>query len=109
MKHYDRTLKKWVSDEDPQLKVKKRDTCKGGRPHDYVEVLPYPYEADERYQGSLAPLYEALKAIADFEDAQFQKLAEIGILRRGKSWRGFEQARYFICSVCGKKHYSYKK
>lgn len=104
MKQYDRESKKWLSEEEIAKKVKKRDTCKGGRPHDYVEVLPYGVSALEGYAGSVEPYYEAEKAIAEFSQKEYDMLREkYGIDAKYMRVSRLFNYRRFMCSVCHKQ------
>lgn len=102
MKHYDRASKKWITEEERDLKLKKRDACKGGRPHDYVEVLPYGVEANDKYQGLTQPYYDAEEAIKAFTEKKYAELAAIGIIVRPHGWWPRNYRRY-MCSVCHKQ------
>lgn len=108
MKKYDREKKEWISEDEHISRQKKRDKrCHGGKEHDFVEVLPYGVEANEKYQGSTEPYYKALKEIDAFVDKKHEELAQLGILIRTKPWR--PNMRMFMCSVCKKKRYETSK
>jgi len=66
MKKYDREKREWVSEEEYEARQKKRALCKGGREHDFVEVLPWGYEALEGYQGDTSPVFEVEREITEF-------------------------------------------
>ena len=104
MKSYNRETGKYITNEEKGGKLKKRELCKGGRQHDWVKVLPFGYEASEAYEGDVEPLYQALEAIADFEDATYDVLKQIGIVKTHKAWRPRPE-RVLMCSVCKKKKY----
>lgn len=93
--------------------LKKRETCKGGRPHDWVEVLPYGMEAIEGvYQGDTEPYYLGLKAIKEFEQHIYEELEKIGIKQSGRHFSvsdlWHDRSRPYMCSVCHKKDYRNK-
>lgn len=108
MKHYDREQKRWVDAAEKQGNLDKRKLCRGGREHDWVEVLPWGVEAVEGvYQGNPQPYYDAEDAIDRFTAEKYRELEELGILSNYK--RGFygsrASIRHYICSVCRKKDY----
>lgn len=104
MKEYDRQSRKWIGKDEAEKKRNKREKCKGGRDHDYVEVLPYGVEAGEGYAGDPQPYYDAQEAIADFTDKKNAELAAIGIITKGRAWRP-TTFRIAVCSVCMKQKY----
>lgn len=108
MKEYDRQSKSWDTPEEKERKLKKRKSCKGGREHDWVEILPpYGVEATSHYKGNTQPYYDAENAIADFTERTYKKLAEEhGIVVRRTPWR--PQIREYMCSICHKKSYGKK-
>lgn len=114
MKKYSTEQRKYISeaeyDLEQQRKLKKRDKCRGGRPHDWVEVLPWGVEAGPTYQGIPEPYYEAEKAIREFEEKKYQELEAIGIIvRRYKGhMHRMKEWRHWMCSVCMKKDYTEK-
>ena len=91
---------------DTATNLKRKKTCKGGQPHDWVAVLPSNYEAVEGvYQGSVEPLYDSFKELSDLRVLLTAKLASQGIIeKRGYSlgWRN-DSYREYICATCGKK------
>lgn len=106
-KVYDRKSKKYVTEEELQKgSLKKREKCKGNRPHDWVEVLPYGVEALPHYTGSPLPYYEAEDAIATYTERVYKTLAkEHGIDVRRYSSIFRPRMGHFLCSTCGKKDY----
>ncbi len=106
MKQYNRTTKKY-EEEVVNPKLKKRDTCKGGKPHDWVLTLPYGYEHIEGLYTDAEPVYAAEEALDAMERTLHEELEKVGIRRK------FTYGRYsisgrrreYICSVCGKKHW----
>lgn len=103
MKEYNRKTKKW--EEATDIKLKKRSTCKGGREHDWVHILPYMVEALPHYCGDAEKYYDIQKEIADFTDLKEKELRDVyGIDTKRFAWRP-KESRVYICSVCGKKDY----
>lgn len=105
---YDRQSKKWLTDEEYQRKYKKRQTCKGGREHDWVQVLPYGVEALPHYKGDPEIYYRYEQEIEEFTRAKRAEMEEKhGIKSRYSS--GFsdfrKKMRNFVCSVCLKQKY----
>lgn len=109
MKKYNRETKKWEDEKEIEKKLKKRDTCKGGREHDWLEMLPWGIEALPNYKGLPEPYYDTEKAIAEFSEKKYKELENIGIrVNRYNSFKNVSY-RHYLCSVCNKKMYQYKK
>ena len=104
MKEYNRTTKKW--EEAVDIKLKKRELCKGGKPHDYVLVLPDHETYTEAYKFNPEAYYELLEELGRFEEETARKIEEMGIKTRYMRFgMGRWVHRYYICSVCKKKKY----
>lgn len=104
MKHYDREKKKYVTEEERDAKLKKREKCKGGRDHDYVEVLPWGAEMGDGYKGDPQPYYDAQEAIEKFTEKKYDELKEQGIIvKYRRPWHRSLEFRLFMCSVCHKR------
>lgn len=101
---YDRDTKKWVTDEEYQGKIKKRKHCKGGRPHDFVLMLPWGFEAIEgKYKGNAEVAYALEEQVEKYRQTLIEKLeAEEGIIMKTLRTFNFSQYRTYTCSVCGK-------
>lgn len=109
MKVYNREKKRWISQEEHERLKKPRDkkVCRGGKPHDFVLVLPTwgvkwdgvsPYDA-EAY-------YKAMEERAEFIEKQNQALAKKGIIVRDRTRT---ETKYYVCSVCKKQDYEFSK
>lgn len=107
MKEYDRESKSWLTEEEVTNVKKKREKCRGGREHDYVQVLPYGVEALPNYSGNAEAYYDTQLAIAEFTEKQYQKLQEEhGIKTRTGYIQNLRTSyRTAMCSVCHKKKY----
>lgn len=104
MKKYDRVKKEWVSEEELGRRTKARQkTCKGGKEHDYVEVLPYGAEATAEYKGSTEQYYDAEKKLEELADKLEKSLLAQGIVARLKPHRWGKDYRRLMCSVCHKQ------
>ena len=104
MKEYNRTTKKW--EEDVDIKLKKRELCKGGKLHDYVLVLPDHETYDETYKFNPEKYYEIMEEMGKYEDEIKKKLAEMGVKSKYSRFNLNRWIhRYYICSVCKKKKY----
>lgn len=96
---------------DTATSLKRKKTCKGGREHDWVEVLPWGYEAvDGVYNGIPEPVYEMRRAIQALEREWGDKLLALGIASKSRWQSKFDRVelRHYICSVCYKKDYREK-
>ena len=106
MKKYNRTTKKW-EEEVVNPKLKQRDTCKGGKPHDWVLTLPFGYEHIEGLYTDAEPVYEAFEALQAMYDTLHRELEKVGIVRKSRLlWsKDYTRTREYMCSVCGKRHW----
>ena len=91
---------------DTATNLKRKKTCKGGQPHDWVAVLPWGYEAVEGvYQGSVEPLYDSFKEVTALQEQLTASLAAQGIVATFTSYKGWRNDNYreYVCATCGKK------
>lgn len=105
VKKYDSKTKKYVPIEvyEKTQSLKKRDTCRGQKPHDFVLVLPHHVEYNETYKFDPTGFYDLMDERYQFVEDQAKALIKMGIKDRG--WNR-KETRLFICSVCGKQEYS---
>ncbi len=107
-KVYDRTSKRWLTEEEYQGKYKKRESCKGGREHDWVMCLPHGFEATPAYKGNPEACYAMEEEIERFTEEKAKELeAKEGI--KSTYTRGFRdfrmKMRQYFCTVCEKQKY----
>lgn len=103
-KVYNRTTKRWETEEEINIKLKKRETCKGGREHDWVRVLPYGVEALPHYNGDVEPYYQAEKLIYEITNKTYDALETLGIkVRRVGLYSYRQNTRSEMCTICKKK------
>lgn len=110
MKEYDREKKKWVSVDakERELKLKKRKMCRGGRPHNFVLVLPMYVHFNELYKFNPEEYYKIMEEYDAFIDEQDQKFKKLGIVTRfGGGLYG--RNKTYMCSVCKKVEYNLKQ
>jgi len=102
MKKYDEKLRKYVSVEEYERTHKPQDKafCRGKKPHDFVLVLPYYTQYDERYKYNPEEFYRIMDERYEFIEKQKKQLEAMGI--QGRDWNR-KETRLYICSVC-KKH-----
>ncbi len=102
MKIYDREKKKWVTQEEYDKSHKPRDkkVCRGGKPHDFVLVLPFYTSYDEAYKFKPEDYYKIMDERFDFIEKQKVQLEKMGIKDRG--WNR-KETRLYMCSVCKKQ------
>lgn len=107
MKEYNRKTKRWEEKDNTNIKLKKRDTCKGGKLHDWVLTLPFGYEHIEGLYVDAMPVYEAFEALQAMSDTLHTELKRVGIVRKSRtSWsKYYLETKQYVCSVCGKKHW----
>lgn len=104
MKKYDREKKKWVSIEEYEKTHKPRDKkkCRGGKPHDFVLVLPFYTSYDSTYKYHPEDYYKIMDERYEFIEKQRTELEKMGIKDRG--WNR-KETRLFMCAVCKKQEY----
>lgn len=112
MKKYDRSSKKWISIEEYERihKPRNKEFCRGKKPHDFVLVLPEYVSYNEKYQHNPEAYYELIDAIDVFEEELDRRIKDLGVVERfsrGTKWK--RSYRFYLCSVCKKKHYEYKE
>jgi len=105
MKKYSNKVKKWVSEEEFERLHNSRDkkTCRGGKAHDYVLVLPEYISYNEGYKFNPEKYYAIMDARYDFIEKQDQELKKMGIGSRTSA--NYRSTRHLICSICKKKEY----
>lgn len=105
MKRFDRETKEYVTEEEYARRYSNRNkkTCRGGRPHDYVLVLPLWIKTTEQYKLNPVVYYDAMDRIDDFTREQSEELARHGILVRHYGYPS--RPRLYVCSVCNKQEY----
>lgn len=103
MKTYNRTTKRW-EETTGQGKFKPRETCKGGREHDFIVCLPsWVKVTDDVVPELIEEYYASEKRRADFEHAEDEKLAALGL--RGNRWSPKTTTKHMRCTVCDKRKY----
>lgn len=107
MKQYDNKLKKWVSQEQYDKSHPKRSAniCRGGKPHDFVLVLPYGVTYNEKYAFNPEAYYKVQREVEEFHAKKYEQLLAIGIVASGmKPWKYWNKELH-VCSVCKKQKY----
>lgn len=98
-----------MSDEEYEAyKAKKRKDpkiCRGGKPHDFILVLPFHVTYDPNtYKFNPDEYYKIMDEEAERAEEVDRKLAAIGVKKKYSSWR-HRETRCYICSVCKKQRY----
>lgn len=108
MKTYNRDTKIWEEPKkDSGKPLKKRELCRGGKPHDFQLVLPqYRTHSNPNVsQEAIKAYYDTEDAIQEFSVAKAKELLDkYGINMRQYSFFG-HQTRWIECTVCGKRDY----
>lgn len=104
MKEYNRQTKRWEEPNENVGSLKKKDTCRGQKAHDYVLVLPDYMQTNNQdlAQGIIEKFYESEQRRLECERVEFEYQKSIGIVTR-YFWK-HKNTRYYECSICGKKH-----
>ena len=113
MKEYNRKTRKW---ENPVATeqvgdLKKRDTCRAKKPHDFKLVLPKYLQAvnPDVTDIQIENYYESKDRGIDFENAEKKFLQSIGINSRYDSKLRPYACRYYECTVCHKEDWKQEK
>lgn len=97
MKEYNHSTKKW-EELEKNGSLKKPKTCRGGKPHDYVLVVPsYIHRDHNLTKDEVAEYYEIQKRRKEQDKIFDTLLANIGI--KYHAYSGSTDKTY-ICSVC---------
>lgn len=106
MKRYDREKRKYISEEEYQEGKKKRELCRGGKPHDYILVLPYHARHTDSVLGIdiAEEYYRIIDEFEDLLDKREERLKAIGVTE-GFYRSSIRREREYVCSVCQKKHF----
>lgn len=112
MKQYRRDAKRHMSDEEYEVyKAKGRKDpkiCRGGKPHDYVLVLPFHVTFDPAiYKFNPEEYYRLKDELTALIEKHNEKIVAMGVTSRYRSWERRE-TRYYICSVCKKQKYDFQ-
>lgn len=105
MKEYNRKTKKWENITEQVPVLKKKSTCKAGRPHNFVLVLPFSLtqKRDDYDTKTILAYYESEDRICEIQKTEFEFQKSLGIdIPRYIFYRN---TRYYKCDVCGKKEY----
>ena len=105
MKEYKKTK---IEEEDkPVGSLKKPETCRGKRPHDWVLLIPEHIQRDHNLDKDEIEYFYRLEDQREAENEKVEKaLTSIGI--HYYRYLGI-RSRFYKCSVCGKKKYESKK
>ena len=103
MKTYNRELKKWVEEEKPVGSLKKPETCKGKKPHEFELVVPKYVETTHLFsREEVAQYYKISEDIAKFDNEQDEKARQLGV--RHSSFIYTRVVHYYYkCQRCGKE------
>jgi hypothetical protein len=106
-KIYNRQLKKWVEEEKPVGSLKKPDTCKGGRPHEFELVIPKYISTDHILtEKEILDYYKIVKDKLESDNKYDEKLKKIGI-RHSSFYYTRKINLHYKCTRCGKEQIKY--
>lgn len=107
MKEYNRKTKRW-EEPDKSGSLKKPETCKRGKPHDFVLLIP-SYDNPRHHPFSKEVVQEYYRIEDERLDTNKNLDMLLGILGiQHRHWNG-GVTRYYICSVCGKQKYEHNQ
>jgi hypothetical protein len=101
-KIYDKQTKRWVH-PDTVTTLKKKDTCRGGREHDWVLVLPRDKEFKEKVSAdAIKRYYELCDEEYHFRENLNKEIDLLGIKSCYYTFGLWKKQRHYICATCGK-------
>jgi len=111
MKKYDPESRKYIDEEKLKDVKKKKQTCRGGRLHDMILVIPQWHRNKNEYtESEVLKFYELMDEYGEVQE-EYRKIGEALNIRHGfggYSWSKREQEpRHYSCSVCGKQDTKY--
>lgn len=103
MKEYNRKTKRWEESKDPGGSLKKRELCKGGRPHNFIPCLQRWVNCNKVETPELIAAYYALREEEKKSDQEFKD--------RERKLLGLNSYEIFIggdykeeiCTVCARR------
>jgi hypothetical protein len=103
MKEYNRKTKRW-EEEKPVGSLKKLETCKGKKPHEFVLLIPNHVYRDHLLSKDEIEKYyeieEKRKIAQEFFDLEQNKIG----VRCNRHW-SYHNPRFYKCAICGKEKY----
>ena len=108
MKQYDRIQKKYVEVVDkPVGSLKRPETCKGKKPHDWVLMIPKHVSTRRTlYKEEIAEYYKIKEDHAQADRDFGERYDKIGVNMR---YYYGESYRFYKCAVCGKEKTEFLK
>jgi len=108
MKEYNRQTKKYEEKSTEQIgDLKKRELCRGKKPHEWLFVIPdysRSHKNDDLPQIVVEFFYYKMKLLDEYRKNLQQEFDEVGInFRFGSHF--IEKHKHRRCSVCGKQDY----
>lgn len=89
-----------------KIRCKKRETCRGGKDHDWLLTIPdYIKTVKEMTPEMITEYYKIREKEEKFKKEIDNDFIKIGIK---KYTYNNQITKYYICSVCGKKEYDVK-
>lgn len=98
--------KKWEEEKEKTGSLKKPKTCKGGRPHDFILLVPFYIRRNTPLTPEQTLKYYKLQEIEQlFKEKQDEEYKKIGL----KEFHYNFMPHYFYrCAICGKEKYEDK-
>ena len=98
--------KKWVEEKEKTGSLKKPKTCRGGKPHDFVLLVPFYLKRNLPLTHEQTLRYYELQEIERlFKQQQNEEYQKIGLTQFRYS---FSNHYFYRCAVCGKEKYEDK-
>ena len=108
MKEYNRGTKKWEEKSEVVGSLKKRETCKAKRPHDWQLIIPdytNSHKNDDLSQETIIKFYDFMELNAKHQKEVQKTIDEMGISYSVSGQR--EPTRMYRCAVCGKRDWGF--
>lgn len=104
-KIYDRKYKRQVdlAEFERSGSLKKRELCRGQRPHNFVLVMPEGITPTKDYRGDPNVYYKLMDERITFLEDLYKRLTAAGIETHYKPWY-VANRKLWVCTVCGKRN-----
>ena len=105
MKEYNRKKRIYEDEKEKTGSLKKPKACRGGKPHDFVLLIPHYLGRNHNLsKDEIEEYYKLEQESINFNNEMNLKVLSLGI----KSYKYTSNMhKFYKCSVCGKEKYEY--
>jgi hypothetical protein len=105
MKEYNHKTRKWEEKTEKVGSLKRPETCKGKKPHEFELALPKHVETTHTFSPEeVAKFYKISEEVTKFDNKKDEEARLLGV--RHSTFGYIRVVRYFYkCAKCGKEKY----